>query len=364
MADVVHLHVGAPKTGTTYLQDRLALNRTSLEDHGVSYPIGLRADMFGAALDLIDLPWGGQREGVRGEWDALAGRVRRASGRAIVSHEILAGARPRQVEKAMRDLAESEVHLVFSARDLARQIPAEWQENVKHRRVHSFNRFLTRVQEAPRRNPKLWFWRAQSLPDVLGRWSSGLPPERVHLVTVPQARSGGTLWSRYCEALDLDPAWLPVDSDRANVSVGIDETIMLRRLNRRLRAADLDSESYRTIVRELVVHQRLALREDKRKVTLPPSAFDWAEEVTEEWLEWIRGSGIHVVGDLEDLRPRRPDPDATWENPDKARSGKVGDATMDALVSVILELAERPDPEQSPVSRLARAARRLRGETP
>ena len=26
MADVVHLHVGAPKTGTTYLQDRLALN--------------------------------------------------------------------------------------------------------------------------------------------------------------------------------------------------------------------------------------------------------------------------------------------------------------------------------------------------
>jgi hypothetical protein len=364
MADVVHLHVGAPKTGTTYLQDRLALNRPSLESHGVAYPIGLRADMFGPALDLIDLPWGGQREGVRGEWDALMSRVRRTSGRAVVSHEILAGAKPKQVEKAMRDLAETEVHLVFSARDLARQIPAEWQETVKHRRVHTFRRFLGQVMESPRRNPRMWFWRAQSLPDVLTRWSSGLSPDRVHLVTVPQSRAGGTLWTRYCEALELDPAWLTEDSERANVSVGIDETIMLRRLNRRLRAADLDSESYRAIVRELVVHQRLALREDKRKVTLPPSAFDWAEEVAEEWMEWVRGSGIHVVGDLEDLRPRRPDPDASWEDPDKPRQGKVGDATMDALVTVIMELAERPDPDQGPVSRLARAARRLRGDTP
>ncbi|GAA1934023.1 hypothetical protein [Nocardioides marmoribigeumensis] len=364
MADVVHLHVGAPKTGTTYLQDRLALNRGSLEDHGVAYPIGLKADMFGAALDLIDLPWGGQREAVRGDWESLMGRVRRAPGRAIISHEILAGAKPKQVEKAMRDLAETEMHLVFSARDLARQIPAEWQETVKHRRVHTFRRFLGQVMESPRRNPRMWFWRAQSLPDVLTRWSSGLSPDRVHLVTVPQSRAGGTLWTRYCEALELDPAWLTEDSERANVSVGIDETIMLRRLNRRLRAADLDSESYRAIVRELVVHQRLALREDKRKVTLPPSAFDWAEEVAEEWMEWVRGSGIHVVGDLEDLRPRRPDPDASWEDPDKPRQGKVGDATMDALVTVIMELAERPDPDQGPVSRLARAARRLRGDTP
>ena len=99
-------------------------------------------------------------------------------------------------------------------------------------------------------------------------------------------------------------------------------------------------------------------------MTLPPHAFDWAEEVAEEWTEWVRGSGIHVVGDLEDLRPRRPAPDATWENPDRPRPGKVGDATMDALVTVVMELASRPDPERSPVSRLARAAKRLRGDTP
>jgi hypothetical protein len=38
MSRVVYLHVGAPKTGTTYLQDRLALNRGDLARHGVHYP--------------------------------------------------------------------------------------------------------------------------------------------------------------------------------------------------------------------------------------------------------------------------------------------------------------------------------------
>ena len=54
MADVVHLHVGAPKTGTTYLQGRLHHNREALARHGVHYPSGLRQDMFVGALDLID----------------------------------------------------------------------------------------------------------------------------------------------------------------------------------------------------------------------------------------------------------------------------------------------------------------------
>src|SRR3954451_8381661 len=93
MDRVVYLHVGAPKTGTTYLQDRLALNRNELARHGVHYPLGLRASQFRPALDLLDMPWGGQREDVEGEWDALMGRVRRHRGSAIVSDEILPGAR-------------------------------------------------------------------------------------------------------------------------------------------------------------------------------------------------------------------------------------------------------------------------------
>ena len=56
----------------------------------------------------------------------------------------------------------------------------------------------------------MWFWRVQSLPDVLSRWSKGLPPENVHLVTVPQAGAPrDLLWQRYCQAFGIDPAWAP-----------------------------------------------------------------------------------------------------------------------------------------------------------
>jgi hypothetical protein len=362
MSRVVYLHVGAPKTGTTYLQDRLALNRSALSRHGVHYPLGLHASHFRAALDLIEADWGGQGEDVHGEWDALASRVRRQDGTVVVSHEILAGATPVQVRRAMESFKGDEVHLVYSARDLARQIPAEWQEGIKHRRRRSFSRFLRQVQQAPRAKSDLWFWRVQGLPDVLSRWSGGLPPEHVHLVTVPQSGAPrDLLWQRFCTVFGIDPAWAPEDSERANVSIGTAETALLRRLNRALRK-QLDGEDYRTLVRQLMVHETLASRSGMTKATLPPALYPWVREITDEWIDWIEGSGIDVVGDVEELRPVEPDPDAVWRDPDKPKRGDMVDAAVDALVAVIQEAASRPDPDARPTARLGRAARRLRGQ--
>ena len=359
----VYLHVGAPKTGTTYLQDRLAANRTELARHDVHYPLGLQASHFRAALDLLDLSWGGQREAARGEWDRLVDRVKRHDGTVIVSHEILAGARPSQIRKAMAAFAGDEVHLVYSARDLARQIPAEWQEGVKHRRRRSFARFLTQVQAARRRKPSLWFWKAQGLPDVLTRWGEGLPPERIHVVTVPQSGAPrDLLWERYCTAFGIDPTWAPEESDRENVSIGTAEATLLRKLNRRLKRAGLEGEDYRRIVRQLMVHDTLAHREGMTKATLPPVAFPWATEIAEEWIEWIEGAGVDVVGDVDDLRPVPPPEDAEWANPDRPRRADMVDAALDALVAVTLEAAQRPDPHAQIGAKIGRAARRLRGQ--
>jgi hypothetical protein len=361
MSRVVYLHVGAPKTGTTYLQDRLALNKGSLTRHHVHYPLSLHASQFRPALDVLQMPWGGLDVDVEGEWDALAARVRRLSGTVVISHEILAAARPAQVRRVMAGLQGSEVHLVYSARDVARQVPAEWQEGVKHQRKVSFAGFVRQVQTAGRDTPTVWFWRVQSLPDVLGRWSRGLPPERVHLVTVPQSGAPREeLWHRYCRAFRIDPAWAPEQSDRENVSIGAAETTLIRRFNRRLKQAGLPSEEYRRLVRELVVHQTLAQRPSMAKVTLPPAAFPWAREVAEEWIEWVVGSGIDVIGDVEDLRPVAPPEGEGWANPDRPRRPQMVDAALDAMVALALEAAKRPDPHEQLTARIGRAARRLR----
>ena len=360
MARVVYLHVGAPKTGTTYLQDRLLRNRDSLARNGVHYPVSAGGTMFGAAIDLLDMSWGGQREAARGEWEALMARTRKSNRQVVISHEILSGAKPAQVRRAMAALEGTEVHLVYSARDLARQIPAEWQEGVKHRRKKSFRRFVEQVQAAPRRGSQMWFWRVQGLPDVRSRWADNVPPEHVHLVTVPQ--DGGPrdeLWHRYCTALALDPAWAPEESPRRNVSIGVAETALVRRLNQRLRGSgSIDNDAYRRLVRELVVHQTLAERDGMLRTALPPALYPWANEVADEWIEWAEGAGIDVVGDLEDLRPAAPDTE--WVDPDRPRPRQMVDAALDVIEALLVEATSDPEPLLTQTRKIAQAARRLR----
>ena len=359
MSRVVHLHVGAPKTGTTYLQDRLMLNAESLARHGVTIPTKNRfvdADLFHfrAALDLLGQDWGGEPGHAEGAWDTMVRRVRRAPGASIISHEILAAAKPDKIAKAMNDLSGAEIHVVYSARDLGRQLPAAWQESVKQGRKWTFRRFLDKVEHG-----QTWFQKALDLPTVLNRWSVKLPPERVHVVTVPHGRAQDELWHRFAEAFSVDPAWAPKDSERANRSLGIAETQLIRRLNRRLELTIRREQTYDALIRELLAQRELVSR-TAIPVRLPPGRYAWAEEQADLWIDWLKGSGVHVVGDIDDLRPRRPPEDAEWHNPDRVGAKLQLDAALDALSVMTREAAARPDPERALGHRVRESAKRLR----
>ena len=271
----VYLHIGAPKTGTTYLQDRLTLNAKSLADHGVHYPsrsplVSPSLFHFRAALDLQGQDWGGPPGHAEGSWDALVKRVGRRSGSVIVSHEILAPATREQAARAKSELGgpEVEIHVVYSARDLARQIPAAWQESVKQGRRWRYRRFLRRLDSD--RSP--WFQRAFDLPRVLTTWSAGLPPDHVHVVTVPQRGSDpDLLWQRFCTAFGIDPTWAPRAGARINPSLGVAETQLLRKLNRRMQRGPRGSVEYDELIRVLLAESELVNRRTQ-PVQLPPSS--------------------------------------------------------------------------------------------
>lgn len=360
MSRVVYLHIGAPKTGTTYLQDRLMLNQSSLAEHGVTIPTKNRlvdADLFHfrAALDLLDQDWGGKPGHAVGSWDTMVKRVRRADGTAIISHEVLAPAKPDVVARVMNDLSDSEIHVVYSARDLGRALPAAWQESIKQGRKWTFKHFLDKVE----RN-QTWFRAAMDLPAVLETWGAKLPPERVHVVTVPHDRgpTGDELWLRFCRAFGIDPAWAPLDSERANRSLGIAETQLVRRLNRRLELPMWRDATYDTLIRELLAQDVLASR-DSIPVRLPPDRFDYAETQSEVWIDWLKTSGVDVVGEADDLRPVRPNPDKQWRDPDRVSPKLQLGAALDALTVMTREAAERT-PTGDLGHRLRQQARRLR----
>lgn len=351
------MHVGAPKTGTTYLQDRLAKNARSLAAHDVHIPTRaplMSAGMFHfrAALDLMDQDWGGSPGHAQGAWDAMVRRVRRASGSSVISHEILAPARPEHVSRLRNDLAGAELHIVYSARDLARQAPAGWQESVKQGRRWKYGRYLSRV-----RNGRPWFARAFDLPSVLTTWGTGLPPEHVHVVTVPQADAVAAdpdlLWRRFCTALGIDPAWAPEDSDRTNASLGSAETQVLRALNERIGRSTRDNPGYDALILGMLADETLGGHRS-RPILLPPKFHDWARERAEHWIEWVEQSGVDVVGDLTELLPAPP-PDQPFQHPDRISAESQLVAALDALAAMTEEAASRPDPDASVLGRLRRA---------
>ncbi len=341
MSRKVSLHVGTPKTGTSYLQHVLFHNRHTLRRHGIVYPAPRHDAHFLAALDLMQMPWGGLEAQAIGSWDKLAASVRRAHGDAIISHEILATASRAQIGRALESLGHgsgTEIHLVLSVRDLVRQIPAEWQENVKHRAALSYGRFLEQIQD-PRREGRIptWFWGVQEVPDILDRWGHDLPPEHVHVVTVPPA--GGSpdlLWKRFVEAFGLDGIDLQLDGERVNPSLGSAETTLIRRINRAANES-LEPAYYRPLVRELLAHQTLSRRTRTPRLGLPPDAHPWAAELQESWTAEILRRGYDVIGDLEDLRGAPPA--AEYADPDHPDESLVSGAAVDALKAVLLDHA-------------------------
>jgi hypothetical protein len=340
MSDKVLLHVGTPKTGTSYLQDVLYRNRVKLLTHGITYPADRFDAHFLAALDLMRMPWGGLQAEAIGAWDDLAASVRRAPGTAIISHEILATASRSQVRRALESVGHgdgAEVHVILSVRDLVRQIPAEWQENVKHRAGLSYKDFLKRIQD-PERASRIgsWFWGVQEIPDILNRWGHDLPPEHVHLVTVPPPGSPDLLWKRFSQAFGLDGLDLDLEAERVNPSLGVPEIALIRRINRSANK-ELHPPDYRPLVRELLAHQTLSQRTHSPRLALPPDIHPWVQELSESWVEEIRRRGYDVVGELSDLVGAPPV--EHYADPDRPSERQVAQAGVDAIKALLLDNA-------------------------
>ncbi len=365
----VLVHVGAPKTGTSYVQDVLFTHRDALAAQGILYP-GDRFDAhFLAALDLMELTWGGLEKQAVGAWDRLAEEVRAWPGTVILSHEILATATRAQVRRALASFGDDvEVHVVLSARDLVRQIPAEWQENVKHRRVIGYREYLDKITDEGRRGRLAsWFWGVQEVPDVLDRWGATLPSGQVHLVTVPRPGAPrGLLWQRFAAVLGLDPEAHSLSTERANPSMGVPETALIRRVNERVNDGVLANEDYRRFVRELLAHQTLSRRTGSPRLALPADVHAWAVDLSETWIEELAGRGYDVVGDLAELRPEPADvaEQVGFVDPDEPDEQQLGEAAVEAIVTLLQESARLAAVEHALREDLHAAERELdRGRT-
>ena len=110
MARRVFLHIGLPKTGTTFLQTTMWHNRALLRERGFLYPGTQRMDHYRASQEVrgVSPARMGPHAGI---WQRLVGELRRWDGDGLVSHEFFSMATGQQAAAAVAALAPAAARL-------------------------------------------------------------------------------------------------------------------------------------------------------------------------------------------------------------------------------------------------------------
>jgi hypothetical protein len=329
----VFFHIGGHKTGTTFLQNVLWHNRARLRRDGLLYPGRDEAAHVWANFDLRDVSYHHYRAPqVKGAWERLAREIRRWRGPAIISQEMFSVARPAHIRRALRDLDFADVHVVFTARDMARQLPSAWQEWVKNRSTITFAEFLAAVREPTREARR--FMNLHDVPAILERWSNEVTAGRVHLITVPPPGSHPRLlWERFAGVLHLELGHYNLDVLGANPSLGAADAALLRRINVDL-AEKLSWPDYDRLVKSGLA-LAMATRPDVR-IALPDEAFKWAVEWAGQAVEKLAGAGYQLVGDFDDLIPKAV---PAGEDPDCVGAEAQASAAIAAVTLLLVNQA-------------------------
>ncbi|GAA4371582.1 hypothetical protein [Nocardioides caricicola] len=297
MAQRVILHVGAMKSGTSYLQRLLFLNRDRLADQGVLVPGNAWPDQVRAVSEVLE------RKRVvaappEGAWQGMVDEIGAASGTAVISMEFLGPAAAAKIERVVSSFPTGTVEVVVTARDLGRSIPAMWQETLKNGRFLPYDEYVAAI--ADRDGLGRRFWREQDVAGICERWSAAVGVDRMTLVTVPTPGAPSTLlWERFASTLGVDPAGF-AEPGPTNESLGAASAEVLRLLNERVEGMAY-GEYARKVKQQLAKRVLAKRRGEEPGVGYEPSP--WLRERAGQLVEQLRGSGIRVVGDLAELTP-------------------------------------------------------------
>jgi hypothetical protein len=335
----IYLHIGEPKTGTSFLQHALWSNRAQLGAQGVVLPGYSSGGHARASQDLREVqrlagdpadPW-------TGEWDVLTGQALRARDAAVISNELLAACNARQADRAVRSLLRAEVHIVVTVRDFGTLLPAEWHESVKCRGTIPWEQWLADVIAAtphPDRRRRSWFWTVHDTLAVLGLWSRHIPSDQVHVITVPAQGGTDGLWLRFASVLGIESGTIELPRGRANPSLGLAEAEFLRRLNEAL-PDRMPRWFYTWNIKRILANDVLSARPPQARLSLPPERQGWAREQAEILVAGLRESKYHIVGDLGELLP--PPATERYVSP----SGLPAEQLLDAAILAAAALADR-----------------------
>jgi hypothetical protein len=328
----VFLHIGLPKTGTTYVQQVLWKNKELLLERGLLLPGRNRRRHLLASLDVREDPKLARRPGdVAHPWQDLVEEILEWDGDAEVSHEFFAAASTAQVQRVVDDLVGRELHVVVTARAMTELGVSRWQEHVKNGGKLPIDDYPAEEDYDPTDE---WGWGSFDLAEILDRWSAVVPPERIHvLVVAPGSGAPDELWLRFAEVMGLDGADFEVPEAPVNASLGLVEVELLRRVNAKLEGFENAMARGRWIRGYLAEGDILPSRREKFRAG--DAKRSDLRRRGERAVELLRSGAYDVRGDLQTLLP--PEVDGL-RHPDEVPAEELLDSATTAIANLMREV--------------------------
>jgi hypothetical protein len=351
LARRVYVHVGAPKTGSTYVQNVLWQNRVALKRAGHLLP-GSPAAHDQAMTDLRAVSWRDPK--ATWTWDKLVAKAARWPGDVIISNEGLGSATAEQAARAVTSLAPAEVHVIVAARDLWRTLPSMWQQGVRARSVGSFEAFLRNAERGNLDTPGR----------MLRRWGDQVPAARRHLVTVPAPGAPpDALWHRFAGITGIPDGLCQLPAPAVNPSLGAAEIEVLRHVNRALGERYPHRTPYQKVVQRHLVDAVLKQRGNEVRFGVGPDQAGWVADLAERQNRDLRAYPCRIVGDLAELQPAVVDGAVMPDDLDDSQVLATAIETIIGMLGHAESLGRQSEEGVVPVlSRLKRrAARTLEG---
>lgn len=335
------LHIGAPKSGTTYLQGVLWANQARLAEAGIDLLGRDQGQCYRAVKDLRGIPFDPSDPGPNwsGAWDRVARRAVTSDASVVVlSDEHLAAATSEQVLRAVASLEPRQVEVVYGLRSLASLLPSEWQEYVKHGSTETYPEWTRDVLATPPRGPGRWFWSVHDVIDVLDRWAVAVPSNHQHVILMPEkAAPADELWRRFARVLGVSPGAAEDLVVQANASLGVVEAEVLRRVNEAI-PDDYPRWHQTGLVRDVLANRVLGPRSARDQPVLPAEMVEEVRRRGESLATGLADSEVDVIGDLASLRAAPSLGGTASFDP-----SDVAAASVDAVVGLLVEMAAMRD---------------------
>lgn len=347
MAARVLVHIGLPKTATTYLQTILWDAPETMRAQGVLLPGRGRTDHLWTARTVCEAPaLEAAHPRQRTAWRRIRAEIAEWEGTAIITHEFLAGASAAQAARMVEELAPARVEVVITAREPIGLFTTSWQESLKNRGVRRLPDYPGPVSQNPL---AIWNWRTLDLGLVLERWGDVVPADRVHILPLPpRGAPRDLIWQRFAALAGLNADAFDAAAGFANRSMGIAEAETLRRINEHLVERELLVSALErgTIIRSLLADGLLVPRGGERYWPEPEQIDDCRRRGLKA-IAMIEERGFDVIGDLADLE--------SPEQLDVRRT--IGSVTDAEVADIATDLAAQLAAEVRELRRRLRAAR-------